>query len=159
MKLIAAVDERWALGRDGKLLFSIPEDLAQFRELTTGHVIVYGSRTMQTFPGGRPLPNRKNIVLTHAPETVMPPAVGCDCVEKAAALAGADGFVVGGASVYRQLLPRCDTAYITKVLADGAGDCFLPDLDAVPEWQCVFTSGQKTWNGLQYRFLRYERRK
>ena len=159
MKLIAAVDERWALGRDGKLLFSIPEDLAQFRELTTGHAIVYGRKTMLTFPGGRPLPNRKNIVLTHAPETVAPPAVGCDCIERAVELAGSEGFVVGGTSVYRQLLPRCDTAYITKVLADGAGDCFLTDLDAATEWQCVSASEQKTWNGLQYRFLRYERRK
>ena len=159
MKLIAAVDVRWALGRNGQLLFSIPEDMARFRVLTTGHSILYGRKTMLTFPGGRPLPKRKNIVLTHVPERIDPPALGCDSMEKAVALAGTDGFVVGGASVYDQLLPLCDCAYITKVFSDEAGDCFLPDLDAAPDWQCSSASEKKTWNGLQYQFLQYERRK
>ncbi len=159
MELIAAVDRRWAIGKGERLLFSIPEDLSRFKALTLGRAIVYGRKTLLTFPGQQPLPGRRNYVLTHAPETVPAPAQGYASVP--ALLAAAEGeerlFVAGGERVYRQLLPRCTLAWVTQVDADGAGDKFLPDLDAAPEWRLEEASDWKRWQGLGYRFCRYRR--
>ena len=153
MRLIVAVDKNWAIGREGALLFRIPEDLHHFKALTWGQTIVYGRKTMATFPGGKPLPGRRNLVLTHHPETLPPGAEGL------VTLSGLEeAFVVGGASVYVQLLPQCTEAYVTKVDADGGGDAFFPNLDASPEWRLAETSEPKQYQGLTYRFCRYVRR-
>ena len=153
MRLIVAVDKNWAIGREGELLYHIPEDLHHFKALTWGQTILYGRKTMDTFPGGRPLPGRRNLVLTHHPETLPP---GAEAVETFSGLE--EAFVVGGASVYAQLLPQCTEAYVTKVDADGGGDAFFPDLDASPEWRLAEASESKQYHGLTYRFCRYVRR-
>ena len=155
MQLIVAVDHSWAIGREGRLLYQIPEDLHRFKELTWGKAIVFGRRTMDTFPGGSPLPGRRNYVLTHHPETLPPNAIGVDSLEQL----DADIIVVGGALVYEALLPRCTVAYVTKIDDDGEGDAFFPNLDAHPDWQLTEQSEPKVWNGLTYRFCKYEQKR
>ena len=160
MELIAAGDRRWAIGRGERLLFSIPEDLHHFRALTEGNAIVYGRRTLSTFPGGRPLPGRHNYVLTHAPETLPTDAVGVRSVDALLSASAGESrlFVVGGEMVYRQLLPLCTSAWITQVDADGAGDKFCPDLDADQAWTLADCGAWQEHNGLRYRFCRYKRK-
>lgn len=155
MELIVAVDRDWSIGRGGELLFSIPEDLARFKALTLGKAIVYGSRTMATFPGGKPLPGRANYVLTHHPERVPDPARGMDSVAKLLETADRELFVVGGEQVYRQLLPLCRGAWVTKIAARGGGDKFFPNLDRLPGWQLTEASEWKDWKGLRFQFCRY----
>ena len=152
MELVVAVDERWAIGREGALLFSIPEDLHRFKALTWGKPIVLGRKTLDTFPGRRPLPGRANLVLTHHPESLPEgfEAIGLEDVPE-------DGVVVGGEDVYRQLLDRCSVAHVTKIFADGRGDAFFPDLDAHPDWMLDWQSEQQEWNDLQFRFCKYLR--
>lgn len=157
MELIAAVDRDWAIGRGEELLFSIPEDLARFKSLTWGKAIVYGRKTMITFPGGKPLPGRKNYVLTHQPEQVPAPARGVASVEELLEVARQEPtlFVAGGEQVYRQLLPFCDGARITQIDAQGGGDRFLSNLDRMLEWQLAEASEWKRWQDLRFRFCRY----
>lgn len=152
MRLIVAVDRNWCIGRAGELLYHIPEDLHHFKALTWGQTILYGRKTMATFPGGKPLPGRRNLVLTHHPETLPS---GAEAVETFTGLE--EAFVVGGASVYAQLLPRCTEAFVTKVDADGGGDAFFPNLDASPEWRPAEASEPRQYDGLTYRFCRYVR--
>lgn len=160
MELIAAVDRRWAIGRGDRLLFSIPEDLHRFRALTEGNGIVYGRRTLTTFPGGRPLPNRRNYVLTHAPKALPEGVIGADSVDSLLAASAGEPrlFVVGGASVYRQLLPLCTAAWITQVDADGAGDKFCPNLDADPAWMLADCGAWQSYENLRYRFCYYTKK-
>ena len=157
MELIAAVDRDWAIGRGEELLFSIPEDLARFKSLTWGKAIVYGRKTMITFPGGKPLPGRKNYVLTHQPEQIPAPARGVASVEELLEAVRQEPtlFVAGGEQVYRQLLPFCDGAWITQIDAQGGGDRFLSNLDRMPEWQLAEVSEWKRWQDLRFRFCRY----
>ena len=157
MELIAAVDRDWAIGRGEELLFSIPEDLARFKSLTWGKTIVYGRKTMITFPGGKPLPGRKNYVLTHSPEQIPAPAQGVASVEDLLEVARQEPalFVAGGEQVYRQLLPFCDGARITQIDAQGGGDRLLSNLDRMPEWQLAEVSEWKRWQDLRFRFCRY----
>lgn len=158
MELIVAVDRRWAIGKGEALLFSIPEDLARFRERTLGRAIVYGRTTMATFPEGRPLAGRNNYVLTHDPERIPEPARGFASLPALLEAAGGEErlYVVGGECVYRQLLPLCRTAWVTQVDADGGGDRFFPDLDAAPGWRRAEASEWRRWQGLPFRFCRYE---
>lgn len=157
MKLIAAVDQHWALGRNGQLLFSIPDDLHHFRHLTINGTVLYGRKTLLTFPDKQPLPHRRNVILTHTPATVPSPALGCSSIADAIQIAGTDAFVIGGASVYREFLPFCTHAYITKVFVNGNGDCFLTNLDAVSNWHCVSASEIRYCEALPYQFLQYEK--
>lgn len=157
MNLIAAVDENWAIGKDGDQLCYIPADLKHFQALTTGHAVILGRRTLATFPGGRPLKNRRNLILSRnasfAPEgaEVFP---GVDSLLKAAP---ADAFVIGGESVYRALLPYCDKAYITKIHKAWPADAFFPDLDADPAWQVTEEGDAQEHEGLPFRYVTYER--
>ena len=150
MELVVAVDRHWAIGREGRLLFSIPDDLRHFRELTWGKSILYGRKTLATFPGGKPLPGRTNLLLTHRAENLPDDlsVVDINSVPE-------DCIVVGGASVYRQLLGQCRVAHVTKIYADGDGDVFFPDLDSHPDWQLVWQSEQRQWQGLHYCFCKY----
>lgn len=157
MKLIAAVDQQWALGCNGQLLFSIPEDLHHFRHLTINGTILYGRKTLLTFPDKQPLPHRRNVVLTHTPATLPPNATGCSSISDAIQTAGTDAFVIGGASVYQQFLPFCTHAYITKVFANANGDCFLTNLDSAIGWQCISASEIQESRNLLYQFLQYKK--
>ena len=119
MNLIAAVDLNWAIGRDGDQLCYIPADLKRFQALTTGHPVILGRKTLATFPGGRPLKNRRNLILSRDSAFAPEGAEVFRSLEALRAAAPADSFVIGGESVYAALLDWCDTAYITKMSGRG----------------------------------------
>lgn len=157
MDLIAAADARWGIGREGQLLFHIPEDLARFRRRTLGKCILYGRHTMETFPEGKPLEGRENLVLTRHPDTLPP---GCRGVSDLSLLPDLvrdrEVYLVGGASVYEALLDACRYAYITRVDLDCRGDAFLRNLDEAPDWRLISRSGEGLWGEYRYRFCVYE---
>jgi dihydrofolate reductase len=141
LNLIAAVDRRWGIGRQGQLLFHIREDMKRFRALTIGHIIIYGRKTLETFPGSKILADRENIILTRQADFKAGGAVIVHSVEELMAILGQRpgkmAFVIGGTSVYQQLLPFCQSAYVTKVEAVVAADSFLPNLDQLPGWHLI----------------------
>ena len=161
MNLIAAVDKNWAIGLHNRLLTSIPNDMKFFRETTTGGVVVMGRRTLESFPGQRPLPNRTNIVLTRREDYKVKGAQVVHSVEELhEALAGYPSetvYVIGGESVYRLLLDECDTAYITKIDFAFDADAFFPNLDQNPDWEMVEESDEDTYQDLIYHFTTYKK--
>lgn len=162
MNLIAAVDSNWAIGHKGKLLVKIPLDQKWFQEATKGKVIVLGRKTLETFPNGLPLPARKNVILTHNTEFTVKGAQVTHSVEETMALLSGyrseDIYIVGGESIYRQFLPYCDVAHITKIDYEYVADAFFPNLDELPEWKLVADSDEQTYFDLEYTFQKYERR-
>ncbi len=163
MNLIAAVDNHWAIGLRQKLLVRIPQDMKFFREETTGKVVVMGRKTLESFPGGAPLKNRTNIVLTRNPDYRVKGAVvahSLDELEKELGkYASEDIFVVGGESVYRQLLDRCDVAHITKINYEYEADAWFPNLDEREDWELVADSEEQTYFDLEFYFLKYQRKR
>ena len=158
MHLIVAVDKNWAIGKDGDQLIYIPEDLKHFKALTTGHPVILGRKTMATFPGGRPLKGRRNLILSRDPAFVPEGGEVYPSLEQLVASAPADSFVVGGASVYAALLPYCDTAHITRIDAVFPADKFFPDLDVDPAWQIQDVSDPMEHDGLSFRYYTYIRK-
>lgn len=148
MNLIVAVDKKWGIGRQDRLLFRISDDLKRFRSLTLGKTVILGRRTLQTFPGGQPLDKRTNIILTRSADFSAEPAIICHSTgELAKAVDGMTSdniFVIGGSMVYRQLLPYCQYAYVTKIDAEGEADCFLTNLDSDPDWQLISSEQHQT---------------
>lgn len=158
MELIVAVYDDWGIGRDGTQPVALSADRKFFRETTKGAMVIVGRKTLADFPGGKPLPNRVNVVLTRG--TVdMEGVVVCHSPEEAAELAktAQRAMVIGGGSIYRQMLPMCDTAYITKVHATPESDTFFPNLDEAPDWTLaeVLQSGEE--NGIGYEMCLYKR--
>ena len=158
MELIVAVYDDWGIGKDGTQPVALSADRKFFRETTRGAMVIVGRKTIADFPGGKPLPNRVNVVLTRG----NPPIEGvqiCHSPEEAAELAGTAqrAMVIGGGSIYRQMLPMCDTAYITKVHATPESDTFFPNLDEDPDWKLseVLQSGEE--NGIAYEMCLYQR--
>ncbi len=158
MDLIVAVDRAWGIGRDGDQLCYVPADLKRFKALTTGHPVLLGRRTLATFPGGRPLKGRRNLVLSATPGYAVEGAEVCPDLRAALATAPEDTFVIGGESVYRALLPHCRTAYVTKLDAVFPADRHFPDLDADPAWTVVETEGPYEHEGLSFTYVTYRRR-
>ena len=158
MQAIVCVSENWGIGRDGQLLFHLPADLKRFRALTLGKTVVLGSRTLATFPGGKPLPDRRCVVLTRGAADSTPGAETAHTVKEALALAGDDAVVIGGASVYMLLLSRCDRVKVTKVYAAPKADSFFPNLDAHPDWRVESESEPMEENGLTFRYVDYVRK-
>lgn len=163
MNLIAAVDRNWAIGRNGKLLVSIPQDMAYFRQMTTGKVVIMGRKTLESFPKKKPLRNRaENIVITRQTDYQAEGATVVHSVEEALNAAARydtrDVFVIGGGEVYRSLLPYCDTAYITKIDFAYDADTRLPDLDHDSEWEKVRATDELTYFDLVYEFDTYRRK-
>ena len=158
MNTIVVVDRNWAIGRGGDQLIYLSEDLKRFKALTTGHPVILGRKTLSTFPGGRPLKGRRNLILSRDPEFAPE---GAEVFRDLAALLAAapeDAFVIGGASVYRALLDRCDTAYVTKVEASFPGaDCWFPDLDRRPEWRAEEEGPAQEERGVRFRYVTYRR--
>jgi dihydrofolate reductase len=161
MIAIAAADRRWGIGFAGGLLADLPGDRAYFREQTLGKTVVMGRRTLESLPGGKPLPARANLVLSRDS------SFRADCeilrsledfLARLARLDSADVYVAGGAEIYRLLLPYCDACLITKIDAVLPADSFLADLDADGGFACVWESAPCGENGFSYRFTRYERR-
>ena len=162
MNLIVAVDANWAIGNQDKLLISIPNDHKHFREETTGKVVVLGRKTLQTFPQGLPLKKRTNIILSRNPGYTVKDATVVhsleELLEELKQYASEDVYVIGGESVYRQLLPFCDTAHVTKIDHAYQADTYFPNLDEDPEWEITADSDELTYFDIPYQFLRYERR-
>lgn len=163
MNIIAAVDNNWAIGCRDELLVRIPNDQKHFREETTGKVVVLGRRTLATFPQGMPLPGRTNIILSSDPSYQVKGAAIVHSLEELLAelekYDSGDIYVVGGESVYQQLLPYCDVAHITKIDRSYEADRYFPDLDRLPEWKITQDSEEQTYFDLEYVFLKYERQK
>ncbi len=161
MNLIVAVDKNWAIGNDNKLLVSIPQDMKFFRETTMGKVVVMGRKTLESFPGGQPLKKRTNIVLTRDKHYQVKDAVVVNTVEELLSeLKKYDEdeiYVIGGESIYRQMLPYCKVAHVTKVNHAYDADTYFPNLDESEEWAVTGVSEEQTYFDLEYEFVRYER--
>ncbi len=162
MKMIAAADSRWSIGKDGKLLISIPADMKFFRETTSGCTVIMGRKTLESFPGGRPLKNRRNIVLTRQEDYCVDGAEVCHSVEEVLeAVRGDDPekvFVIGGESIYREMLKYCDTALITRIDHIYDADTVIPNLDEDPEWELAYESEEQFFFDLTYHFRTYRRK-
>lgn len=156
MNCIVNVDENWGIGKNGKLLVNLSADLKRFRQLTEGKTVILGLNTIATFPGGKPLKNRRNIVLSFEPMEIAGAEVVTSLEAALAAVKGdPDACVIGGASVYEQLLPYCDRAQITKTYLGGDADRYFPDLDALPNWEIIWQSELLEENGVQFRYVDY----
>ena len=159
MRLIVAVDENWGIGYKGTLLAHLPGDLKYFKEKTTGKVVIMGQNTLISFPKSKPLPNRTNIVLSNDPSFVVEGAIMARSLDEVRELVKKyntdDVFVIGGASVYRQLLDDCDTAYITKVHKKFEADVFFPNLDEKENWTLSNVGESGEDNEITYTFTTY----
>ena len=162
MNLIVNVDSNWAIGYRGKLLVSIPEDMKFFRSETTGKVVVLGRKTLDTFPGGQPLKNRTNIILTRNPNYQVKGAIICHSVEEVLEelkkYNSEDVYIIGGDSIYKEFLPYCDVAHVTRTDHVYDADAWFPNLEDDPAWVLTGESEEKTYFDLEFRFCRYERR-
>ena len=162
MNLIAAVDSNWAIGNKGQLLVRIPNDHKMFREETLDKVVVYGRKTLETFLHAKPLDRRTNIILSGNRELRVPGAQVVHSIEElleaCAAYPSNEIYIIGGASVYEQMLPFCDTAHITKVDYAYEADAFFPNLDEDPDWEITADSDELTYFDLSYRFVKYEKK-
>lgn len=163
MNLIVAADSNWAIGNKDKLLISIPNDQKHFREETTGKVVVLGRKTLQTFPQGLPLKNRTNIILSRNPSYTVKGATVVhsleELLEELKKYNTEDVYVIGGESVYRMLLPYCDTAHVTRIDHEYQADTYFPDLDKDPDWEITADSDELTYFDIPYQFVQYERKK
>lgn len=161
MKLIASADKNWGIGFKNKLLVSIPTDMKFFRQTTTGKVVVMGRKTLESFPNGLPLKNRTNIVLTGNKDYRVKDAVIVHTLEELQEelkrYQSDDIYVIGGERIYRQLLPLCDTAYITRIDHAFQADTFLPNLDELEDWKMTEEGEEQTCFDLEFRFTKYER--
>ncbi len=161
MNVIAAIDKNWAIGLGNKLLVSIPQDMKFFRETTKGKVVAMGRKTLESFPNGLPLKGRVNVVLTSdrnykAEGAVLVHSID-EMVEELKKYDSEDVYVIGGESIYRQMLPYCDTAYLTKIDYAYEADTYFPNLDQEPDWKMTKISDEQTYFDLAYEFTVYER--
>lgn len=161
MNLIAAVDRNWAIGYKNELLVRIPEDQKWFRETTTGKAVIMGRKTLESFPNKSPLKNRLNVVITSDMNYSVPGAVVVHSIDEAVEAvrdyADDDVYVIGGESIYRQMLPLCSTAHITKVDYAYQADAHFPDLDKEEGWKITEISDERTYFDIIYEFVKYER--
>ncbi len=159
MKAILHADKEWGIGKGNALMFSIPADMKFFRETTTGNVVVMGLNTLKSFPGGQPLKNRVNIVLSASGE----PIEGCTVVSSVEELMrevkkydGEKVFVIGGAMTYKLLLPYCSEVLVTKVDAVGGADAYFENLDKNPAFKLIYESDSVETNGYIVKFTTYK---
>lgn len=159
MKAIVAVDKNWGIGKKNDLLFSLPADMKYFREKTSGKVVVMGSNTLKSFPNGKPLKNRTNIVLFPGGEQ----RDDCIIVQSLDELKvelkkynPEDIFIIGGAMFYKTMLPYCSEVLVTKVDADGGAEVFYENLDKLENWSCISSEEPIETNGLIIRFTIYK---
>lgn len=157
MKAIVAVADDWGIGRQNQLLFKIPKDMKHFRETTTGATVVMGHSTLRSFPGEKPLPKRTNIVLSRNKSLEIEGATVVNSIaELGKALdSGEDVFLIGGASIYSQLIDYCAEAIVTKVQASAESDCFFPNLDLREGWSLAESSQPVEDSGLVFTINRY----
>ena len=158
IKAIVHADKEWGIGKNGDMMFSLPKDMKFFRETTTGHVVVMGGNTLRSFPGQKPLKNRTNIVVSRGQVRddciIVPTMSEFKEMIKSHQNEG-DVYVIGGAQIYKELLPYCDEALVTRVDAIGGADTFFPNLDEDENFVCVYESEPIDDNGLTIRFTTY----
>lgn len=166
MNLIASVDRNWAIGKNNRLLVSIPSDMKFFREITLNKIVIAGRKTLETFQNGIPLRDRENVILTRNEEYSVKRGYVVHSLDETFSVleelyqkgySSKDVFVVGGSSVYQQLEPYCDTAYVTKIDREYDADAFFPDLDASRDWKLVEHGDEQTYFDLEYAVLKYKR--
>ncbi len=161
MKMIAAVDARWGIGKDNCLLVSIPEDMKYFRTVTLGHVVVMGRKSLESLPGKKPLKNRTSLILTRNPDYQVEGAVFLhsleELFEELKKYPDEEVWCIGGESVYKALLPYSDEVRITHINQVFDADAFFPNLDEDPDWEMSSCSELKNYEGLEYRFCTYRR--
>lgn len=163
MNCIVAVDENWAIGYKNELLVRIPADQKFFRQETTGKVVVLGRKTLETFPQARPLPNRTNIIVSTKQDYQVKDAIVVhsidELLEELKKYDTNDVYIIGGDSIYRQMLPYCDTAHVTKIDRAYEADTYFPNLDEMDDWEITADSDEQVYFDLTYHFLKYERKK
>ena len=159
MDLIVAVYDDWGIGADGTQPVALRADRKFFRETTKGAMVIAGRKTIGDFPGQKPLPGRVNVALTRTVKDI-PGFTVCDSPEAAMELAKSAErcFVIGGGSVYRQMLPYCDTAYITKVHTVTDCDTYFPNLDEMEDWYLAETLLTGEEDDISYEMLLYRRK-
>ena len=159
MNLIVAVDRNWAIGKDNKLLVSIPDDMKFFRETTSGKVVVMGRKTLESFPNGKPLKNRVNIVLTRDNNYQVKDAIVVHSKEELNAeltkYNSDDIFIIGGESIYRMMLDECDRAFVTYVDYAYDADTYFPNLDDNSKWKLAEESEEQTYYDIEFYFRTY----
>lgn len=162
MKLIVNTDINWGIGKNNELLFANKTDMKFFRETTSGGTVVMGRKTLESFPGGKPLKNRTNIVMTRDANYKNDDVTVCRTRgELREALRGIDAdsvFLIGGASMYNEFMDCCTSAYVTRTFADGGADCFINPLDGRSGWSVVYESDVMDDNGTEFKFVTYVNR-
>lgn len=161
MKLIVAVDNNWAIGYNNQLLVSIPNDHKMFRKNTIDKVVVLGRKTLETFPQGQPLANRTNIILSKNKDYKVNGAITVNSIEELLEelkkYNSDDIYIIGGDSIYKQMIDYCDTAIVTKVDHEYQADAFFPNLDKLEGWKIVHESEEETYFDLEYKFVTYKK--
>ena len=163
LKAIVAVCDDWGIGRDGDMVVSNRADMRHFVRCTKGHAVIMGRKTLESFPGGRPLKDRRNIVLTRDAGFAREGVEAAHSAEDALALVAHEdeAWVIGGAQVYRQLLPLCSEAIVTKTACTRPADAYFPNLDSDPAWSIAEESEPATIQpgqgdeGVSYQFVTY----
>ena len=162
MNMIVTVDNNWAIGSKGGLLVRIPNDHRNFRQETTGKVVVLGRKTLETFPQGMPLQNRTNIILSTNPGYRVKDAIVVHSKEELfkelSKYQDDDIYITGGESVYRMMLPYCDVAHVTKIDHTYEADAYFPNLDEMDGWEITNNSEEQTYFDIAYQFVKYERK-
>lgn len=162
MNIIVAADSNWGIGNHNSLLVQIPRDQKMFREMTTGKVVVMGRKTLESLPQKQPLKNRTNIILTtdhtyKVKDAILVHSID-ELLEELKKYKDEDIYIAGGESIYRQMLPYCNVAHVTKIDYAYQADTYFPNLDEMPEWRITADSEEQTYFDLEYVFLKYERK-
>ena len=161
MKFIVSVDMNWGIGKDNDLLMRIPDDMKQFREKTTGNVIVMGRKTLESFPNSKPLPNRLNLVITSNKDYYAEGVVICHSIDEALEKIkelNKDVYIVGGGSIYTAFMPYCNEAIITKFEKVFDADTFIENLDENKDWKVDSVEKTDEYEGVKYKVIRYRRK-
>lgn len=162
MNMIVAVDSNWAIGNKGQLLISIPADHKMFRNETTGKVVVLGRKTLDTFPNSQPLAQRQNVILSTKKDYKVKDAVVVHSIEELLAelekYNNDDIYIIGGETVYKQMLPYVDTVHVTKIDREYDADAYFPNLDKDEEWEITAESDEQYYFDTTYAFCKYERK-
>lgn len=160
MNIVVAVDKNMGIGCNGDLLTRIPEDMEFFKRITLNKIVLMGHCTFRSLPNSRALSGRTNIILTKEEGLSYPGAIVCNSIKDFSLIAqfcnSEDIFIIGGQTIYEQFLPFCEYIYITKIDQTFKADRFFPNIDLLPEWECVEENGQVWGNGVKAKLFKYK---